>query len=73
MNSFICMQVTATETNVSSGDSGQRSYIATVVDGEVRGNEAPVFTPDSYTFSVVENVIDTQVIGTLTVSDDDGM
>ena len=67
------MQVTATETNVSSGDSRQLGYIATVVNTPVEGNEAPVFTPDSYTFNVVENVMDAQEIGTLTVSDDDGM
>ena len=57
---------------MSFGDSRQLGYIATVVDGEVGGNEAPVFTPDSYTFSVVENVMDAQQIGMLTVSDDDG-
>ena len=55
-----------------SGVSAMNNYVATVVDTEVGGNEAPEFSPDSYTFSVRENVIDTQVIGMLSVTDEDG-
>jgi len=67
------MQVTATETNVSPTDSETRNYYADVINTTVRGNEAPEFMPDSYTFDVTENVINTQAIGTLTVSDSDGL
>ena len=49
-----------------------RTYLATVVDTTVEGNEAPVFSPDSYTFTIFENVTDAQEIGMLTVTDDDG-
>ena len=57
---------------MSSGVSAMRTYLATVVDTAVGGNEAPEFTPDSYTFTFSENVIDAQEIGMLTVTDDDG-
>ena len=49
-----------------------RTYLATVVDTAVEGNEAPVFNPDNYTFTISENVMEAQEIGMLTVTDDDG-
>ena len=44
-------------------------YLATVVDTAVGGNEAPEFIPDTYTFTISENVMDAHVIGMLTVTD----
>ena len=55
-----------------SGATTMNIYLATVVDTAVEGNEAPEFSPDSYTFTFSENVIDAQEIGMLTVTDDDG-
>ena len=49
-----------------------QTYLATVVDMAVEGNEAPVFSPDSYTFTISENVMDADEIDMLTVTDDDG-
>jgi len=61
------------ETNVLPADSETRTYLANVINTTVRGNEAPEFMPDSYTFNVSENVTNTQAIRTLTVSDSDGL
>ena len=57
---------------MSSGDSVVRQYFASVVNTPLGGNEAPEFTPDTYLFTVNENVVNEQIIGILTVSDDDG-
>ena len=43
-----------------------------MVNTTVGGNEAPVFSPHSYIFTFSENAINAQVIGILSVSDDDG-
>ena len=57
---------------MSSGDSQSQSYFASVVNTPVGSNEAPVFTLDTYSFTVNENVANTQEIGIVSVSDNDG-
>ena len=57
---------------MSVADSGTQTYVATVIDTAVRGNEAPVFSRDSYTFTISENIDDAYIIGMLNVTDDDG-
>ena len=57
---------------MSAGVSVGQFYVATVVNGPVGGNEAPEFASDTYSFTISENVINTEEIGILTVSDDDG-
>ena len=52
--------------------SATNMYLATVVDTAVEGNEAPEFIPDTYTFTISENVMDAHIIGMLTVTDVDG-
>ena len=53
---------------MSSGATATQIYLAAVVGG----NGAPVFSSDSYTFTIFENVIDAQVIGRLMVTDNEG-
>ena len=57
---------------MSSGDSQSQNYFASVVNTPVGGNEAPVFTLDTYPFTVNENIANTEEIGIVSVSDDDG-
>ena len=57
---------------MSSGDSQSQSYFASVVNTEIEDNEAPEFTLDTYSFTVNENVANTQEIGIVSVSDNDG-
>ena len=57
---------------MSSGDSQSQSYFASVVNTPVGGNEAPEFTLDTYSFTVNENIANTEEIGIVSVSDDDG-
>ena len=57
---------------MSSGDSQSQLYFISVVNTPVGGNEAPEFTLDTYSFIINENVANTQEIGIVTVSDDDG-
>ena len=66
------MLYNATEINVLSGMSATSTYFATVVDTAVGGNEAPKFSPGTYTFIISENVMDAHVIGMLTVTNIDG-
>ena len=67
-----CIMFNATEINVLSGMSATSTYFETVVDTAVGGNEAPEFSPGTYTFIISENVMDAHVIGMLTVTDIDG-
>ena len=52
--------------------SAINTYLATVVDTAIEGNEAPEFSADTYTFTISENVMDAHEIGMLIVTDDDG-
>ena len=65
-------QVTATETMVPSATSEALTYTIEVLQTTVGGNAAPTFGMDSYTFTSTENVMNEDLIGTLSVQDSDG-